>query len=516
MNTLINYLLEANLGLCLFLIVYVVFLRSETDFRLKRGFMLLAIFVSVVFPLLHFNTASKVIPSLGDFVPPTWLPEVVVEADGSPSGTETHINFDARFLFNCIYSSGVLAGLTLFLIRLAMLLKIIYQATPCKLNKVLIIESTENKSAFSFFQFIFIGQADQLSNHEKEQIIHHECVHAKQLHSFDMLLMNALSVFFWFNPVLKIYKKIFIQLHEFEADARAVENRDVNDYCSLLAKVALQSADFKLANHFSNSLTLKRIEMMRTLKQKIKIWKIVACAAVIPIIFFIVACQDQVMNEVTEIANSSTMALDIPGEVQQKYEELRQANPDKKFLVVETDENLKPKLDQMKLKLERLDQNQISHINLITPTAKPSDPVRTFAIIEYNEMMEKISERSMEDEIFTVVEEGATYVGDVEELKTFLSQNLLYPAEARRAGKEGTVFTSFVVNTDGSLTDFAIIKGVDPQMDDEALRVVKSLPNWNPGKQGGKVIRQRFVLPIKFQLQNTIPTDVTPPSNGNR
>src|SRR5690606_33953339 len=138
-----------------------------------------------------------------------------------------------------------------------------------------------------------------------------------------------------FNPFINTYKKIFIQLHEFEADARAVKNSDVNKYCSLLARVALQSADFKLANHFNNSLTVKRIEMMRRIKKNIRHWKVVAIASALPLVFFFVACQDQVTNEVTEIAKNSTHALIVPDFVKQRFEELRAANPGKTYTVLE-------------------------------------------------------------------------------------------------------------------------------------------------------------------------------------
>src|SRR5687768_411809 len=109
MNALINYLLEANFGLCLFLLVYWAFLRNETDFKMKRAFMLFAVVASVVFPLLHFNTSTKMMPSLGDFVPPTWLPEVVIEANGAPSTHGPSTGLNAWFLTNSIYSVGVVA-----------------------------------------------------------------------------------------------------------------------------------------------------------------------------------------------------------------------------------------------------------------------------------------------------------------------------------------------------------------------------------------------------------------------
>jgi TonB family protein len=502
MNAFINYLLEANLGLALFLLIYIVFLRNETDFKLKRGFILIALCASVIFPIFHFNGATKVIPSIGDFVPPTWLPEVVVTANGNSTQSEPSAPHDIWFFINAIYSLGVLASLGVFMIRLAMLIKVIFQSTPSKQNDFLVLESSENKSSFSFFQFIFIGQSDQLSALEKQQIIDHERVHVQQLHSIDILLMNVLNVFFWFNPLIKIYKKILVQLHEFEADARAVENRDMNNYCSLLAKVALLSADFKLANHFSNSLTLKRIEMMRTIKSKIRGWKIASITLMIPAFFFVVSCQDQIMDDAQAIAEKSTMALDLPAEVQKALDDMKAINPTKKFVVLEVDENDSEKAATMKAKLAEIKPEDITSINVLKDKIDSKGNKRSFIIIEQNEMTLELSERSKQDgDVFTIVEESASYKGGMEELGKVIGKNLVYPETARQKGLEGTVFVQFVVNKDGSLSDFTTIKGVDPSIDAEAIRVAKLLTDWTPGKQNGLVVRQRFVLPIRFSLK---------------
>lgn len=519
MSAFINYLIEANLGLCLFLLLYVVFLKNETDFKMKRVFLLVMVVASVTLPLFHFNTANAIVPSLSKIVPATWLPEFVVGASGNSTAVSAILPFDIWFLLQAIYATGVLISLILFLVQLSSLIRILYKANPLKRERFIIIESAAYQFSFSFFQFIFIGQADKLSRKEKEQIIEHERVHAEQKHSFDILLLQVLGIFFWFNPLLKIYRKIFIQLHEFEADARAVENRDLNDYCTLLAKVALLSADIKIANHFSNSLTLKRIEMMRTLKSKIRSWKIAAIAFMLPAFFFVVACQDQVMSEITEIAKNSSHAVMVPEHIQSRYDQLKKENPGSNYILVELNTEAQQKLAELEKtyglpksmevftvndeskKIESIrGEAQAGVVVKKLDNNKQSDQ-QSFAILEFNELTAQVSDATkQDDEIFTVVEESASPSGGMEGLGQFLGENMLYPEESRKAGKEGTVFVEFVVNTNGSLSDFKTLKGVEPSMDEEALRVVKLMPNWNPGKQRGKVVRQRFVLPIKFKL----------------
>lgn len=500
MNVYLNYLLEANIGLCFFLVLYIVLLKHETDFKLKRGYLLTAIAASVILPLFHFNGSTNVVPSLRDFVPPSWLPEVTVGANGTTAAQNATSSFDVWFYAYILYDIGVILFLALFAIQLVRLLRMIYTAASYRYEKYIIIESKENKSAFSFFRFIFIGHVQQLSADEKQQIIDHERVHAEQLHSIDILVINLLSIFFWFNPCIKVYKKIFVQLHEFEADARAVANRDVNDYCSLLAKVALLSADFTLANHFSNSLTVKRIEMMRTIKSKIKRWKIAAMAAILPAFFFVVACQDQLAEEASAIAKNSTMAIDLPEVVVNKLNEMKAAAPDKKFVVIEPDKKDENGITDLQKKTEGIDGSQISTMNVMKNITDKDGNVRSFIIIEYNEAAQQVAMSSRTGEVFTIVEESATFKGGMEGLGKFMSENLVYPDEARIKGIEGKVFVQFIVNADGSISEPAIKRGIDMQLDNAALAVVKAMPNWNPGKQKGKAVRQQFVLPVNFAL----------------
>jgi protein TonB len=104
------------------------------------------------------------------------------------------------------------------------------------------------------------------------------------------------------------------------------------------------------------------------------------------------------------------------------------------------------------------------------------------------------------DEIFLVVEETATPQGGMQAFYEFVGKKLKYPAQARRMNIEGKVFVEFVVNRDGSIVDVKAIKGIGAGCDEEAVRVIQSAPAWKPGKQRGKPVRQRMVLPITFKL----------------
>ncbi|MCQ2193014.1 MAG: TonB family protein [Paludibacteraceae bacterium] len=109
-----------------------------------------------------------------------------------------------------------------------------------------------------------------------------------------------------------------------------------------------------------------------------------------------------------------------------------------------------------------------------------------------------------DDFVYTKVEEKASYKGGLKAMKEYLEQNLVYPEQAKKEGKQGTVFLIITVNKDGSITDIEIVRPVDPAIDIEAVRLVKGMPNWVPGKIQGKPVRSKYTLPIKFTIPETI------------
>lgn len=105
------------------------------------------------------------------------------------------------------------------------------------------------------------------------------------------------------------------------------------------------------------------------------------------------------------------------------------------------------------------------------------------------------------EEIFVVVEEQPEFPGGNAAMMKFLSDNIKYPVIAQENGIQGRVITNFVVERDGSITDVQVVRGVDPSLDKEAVRVIQSMPKWKPGKQRGSAVRVRFTLPVVFRLQ---------------
>lgn len=105
------------------------------------------------------------------------------------------------------------------------------------------------------------------------------------------------------------------------------------------------------------------------------------------------------------------------------------------------------------------------------------------------------------DMIFTIVEETATPKGGMAAFYKYVGSKMKYPPQATRMGVEGKVYVEFVINRDGSIVDVRVVRGIGAGCDEEAVRVVEASPAWNPGKQRGKPVRQKYTLPIQFKLQ---------------
>ena len=110
-------------------------------------------------------------------------------------------------------------------------------------------------------------------------------------------------------------------------------------------------------------------------------------------------------------------------------------------------------------------------------------------------------EEVVEQEIFQIVEEMPAYPGGEAKLMEYVAKNIKYPQIARETGIQGRVFVGFVVEPDGSVSNVKVLRGIGGGCDEEAMRVVKSMPKWKPGKQRGKAVRVSYMLPVNFKLQ---------------
>lgn len=141
---------------------------------------------------------------------------------------------------------------------------------------------------------------------------------------------------------------------------------------------------------------------------------------------------------------------------------------------------------------EEIEEELVNLDTEITPetvVAPPAPPQEAAPVVE-----EEV------DEIFQVVENQPEPVGGMGEFMKYLQKNLKYPEQARRMNVEGKVFVQFVIDKDGSPNDITVLKGIGSGCDEEAIRVIKNMPKWTPGKQRGRPVKVRMSLPIVFRL----------------
>jgi periplasmic protein TonB len=128
-------------------------------------------------------------------------------------------------------------------------------------------------------------------------------------------------------------------------------------------------------------------------------------------------------------------------------------------------------------------------------------PIEAVAVEEVTEqVVEEVIEVEEAKPIFTIVEEMPSFPGGEGELAKFLGANIVYPQIAKESGIQGTVYVSFVVDSKGKVTDVRVLRGIGGGCDEEALRVVRMMPSWHPGKQNGQSVRVQFNMPIRFTL----------------
>ena len=148
---------------------------------------------------------------------------------------------------------------------------------------------------------------------------------------------------------------------------------------------------------------------------------------------------------------------------------------------------------------------QTTQLEIVQDDVETED-IEINADVEQNEVIEEyvapevVEEEVVEQEIFQIVEEMPSYPGDEKALLEYVAKNIKYPQIARETGIQGRVFVGFVVEPDGSVSNVKILRGIGGGCDEEAMRVIKSLPKWKPGKQRGKAVRVSYQIPVVFKL----------------
>ena len=158
--------------------------------------------------------------------------------------------------------------------------------------------------------------------------------------------------------------------------------------------------------------------------------------------------------------------------------------------------------DEVKPEDEIKSQDDLSKTNTAIGTfdVKGNDEAEG-EVLKAKEVVVDEKPKEEETKVFDVVEQMPSFPGGDAELMKFLSSHIKYPVVAEENGIQGRVIATFVVERDGSISDVKVVKSVDPSLDKEAARVVKSMPKWQPGKQNGSAVRVKYTVPVTFRLQ---------------
>lgn len=446
----LNYLLQVNLYLVLFYGFYRLLLRSETFFNLNRGYLVASAALAFFIPLMQSDWVRSwfVTEQVSQTISTLYDPQMMyIRANTSQAHTMTI----GEIIAFC-YIIGIILGIARFggnLVFLGQMMKLKTQGAG-------------SKRAFSFFNVLFVSK--ELKN--RSTIIKHEFVHIRQLHSADVMLFELITIFNWFNPVVYLYKSSIKHIHEFIADEVASRNEvSKAEYAMLLFKEQFGVQTIPLTNNFFNQSLLKlRIKMLH--KTRSTQTALMKYGLIAPLFMLMI------------VVSSATLAT-------KPIEEMEE-------IVKEVSAKDAPILNDNSV-IEDVTENNPSDPNVDLSKAFVISPALVEEVRNYNKVDTT--------EIFMAVEEMAHFSGGIEAFGKYLEENLKYPQEAIKSKHNGKVYIQFIVNTDGSPSDFKVLSGTGFGCDEEALRVMKSIPKWVSGKQSSKSVRSYLIVPIKFQLK---------------
>ena len=344
-----------------------------------------------------------------------------------------------QIILPILFIIGMLVTLVHTLSSLFRIIRIIRHSEqyPQTDGTTICVTGNASLAPFSWMHYIVMNRSDYETS--DAAILAHERGHICLHHSWDLLLVDTLTALQWFNPAMWMLHSDLRAIHEYEADA-AVLSQGINarQYQYLLITKAAGIGGYSLANGISHSTLKNRINMMlHTKSDRSHLLKLLTLLPIVGI----------------------ALAVNAEKVVDLRYDEPQKQNTKKSVKGV------------AEKKAETFETN----------TA-----VGTFEPVQ--------------GDVFDVVEEMPQYPGGPQALFKFLGENVHYPEEAEKAGIQGRVIATFIVEKDGSISQPTVVKSVDPLLDAEAIRVISAMPNWKPGKQNGKVVRVKYTVPLSFNL----------------
>jgi beta-lactamase regulating signal transducer with metallopeptidase domain len=241
------YLLKANNCLSIFVMIYWLFLRNNTFYKLNRMYFLLVILISTILPLLNLSdfvnqhqeiTKNEIVQQLPDLSLLSQNQEITVSSTQNTVPINPIIPINFQDIFEAIFVSGMLILLCKLIVQIIGIFKILNRSKRININGIELQNLKENISPFSFFNLIFIN-TNQHSENDLSEIIAHEHTHATQGHSYDVILVELFCAVFWINPFAWVLRKYLKQNLEFLTDKTVLQSGfDVKNYQYNLLKIS--------------------------------------------------------------------------------------------------------------------------------------------------------------------------------------------------------------------------------------------------------------------------------------
>lgn len=492
------YLLKGNVAFVLFYAFYRLFFYKDTFFKLRRAILLAFFGLALFYPLLNIQDWVRQQEPIADviYMYSAMLPEATAKADAAAS-----VDWYGWLLgsLGFIYW-GIVAFLCgRFLVQLSSILWLAHTSERVVIHETPVYALRKAAGPFSFFRMVFL-HPESHSDKETDEILTHECTHVSQWHSIDVILSEMMCMACWFNPFVWLLKREVRHNLEYLADNTVIQSGyDSKSYQYHLLGLAHHQSVTTLYNSF-NVLHLKNRIMMMNKKRSPGIVR-TKYLIFIPLvgILMLLSNIEAVARLTVRLANEATVSNAMVTATG--------------ILVDETGQPLIGASVVVKGGKERTITDKKGAFSLEVPAnailrcsyqGRESQEVLAADMTNNTHLSLSSKSREMNEQVFTVVEKMPSFPGGDAELLKYIATNIKYPKESQDNGEQGRVICSFIVGRDGSVNNPEVLRGVTPLLNEEAVRVINTMPRWNPGMQRGKAVAVKYTVPITFRLKSPV------------
>jgi TonB family protein len=497
---IIGHLLPIAVAIMVLWLVYRLLFRNSNRLKFNRFYLLTAMLFSLALPLIGLLMGTELhqmVSMKQNLFGGIMLNEITVTANGTvvlsdaELATATRLHFTLWQILCGIYLIGVGVMTLLFLFKVGKIVALILRSPKEKREGYTAVFTGRDHGSFSFLHFSFFPNENVAPD-----IVRHELSHIRHNHSVDILFAETMMIMQWFNPFIYLYKKELQSLHEYQADRDVVATgADKKNYMMLILQQCT-AVDFSgMSNNFSLILTKKRIKMItRNEKNKRLGWRLLATLPVLAVLLIAntkVTAQDNSSEEKADMGiNTITVYYyEKNGEVC-PYTTSSFYEPDGSYYNIKVDE-------------EAIEDGTMRTAVTFTKFDKDGNPKSAhLAQIPFTQAESISKEAPVNDSIYQQVDVMPEFPGGEKAMMQFIVDNITYPQSAKDKNIQGKVYVSFVVEKDGSVDQVKVMRSIGGGCDEEAVRVVKAMPKWVPGKKDGKNVRVNYVLPFVFKLNN--------------